>query len=130
MTTTTTTITAIITMSRRVAGSTPGTASSRSKSSKMVCRRAGACARCRGTARLSLGHGGHTHDYELDFAEHGHGHPDESSTGLKVGHDGAYMDAHERAHAADITRRFGGRNVTTGQILLFGLTGGLIPCPA
>jgi nickel/cobalt exporter len=82
------------------------------------------------TARLSLGHGGHTHDYELYFAEHVHGHPEGAPTGLKVGHEGDFMDAHERAHAADITRRFGGRNVTNSQILLFGLTGGLIPCPA
>jgi nickel/cobalt exporter len=40
------------------------------------------------------------------------------------------MDAHERAHASDIARRFSNRNVTTGQIVMFGLTGGLIPCPA
>ncbi len=31
-----------------------------------------------------------------------------------------------RAHAADIQRRFDGQTVTNGQILLFGLTGGLI----
>lgn len=41
-----------------------------------------------------------------------------------------YADAHERAHALDIERRFAHRQVTTGQIILFGLTGGLIPCPA
>ena len=41
-----------------------------------------------------------------------------------------YQDAHERAHATDIQRRFAGKEVTNGQILLFGLTGGLIPCPA
>ncbi|MBK0035678.1 nickel/cobalt efflux transporter RcnA [Erwinia sp. S43] len=41
-----------------------------------------------------------------------------------------YQDAHARAHASDIQRRFANRNVTTGQIVLFGLTGGLIPCPA
>jgi len=40
-----------------------------------------------------------------------------------------YMDAHEREHAEDIRRRFDGGTVTTGQIILFGLTGGLIPCP-
>jgi nickel/cobalt exporter len=39
-------------------------------------------------------------------------------------------DAHARAHAADIRKRFAGRTVTTAQIVLFGLTGGLIPCPA
>lgn len=42
----------------------------------------------------------------------------------------AYQDAHELAHARDIERRFTGSEVTNGQILLFGLTGGLIPCPA
>ena len=41
-----------------------------------------------------------------------------------------YADAHERAHAQDIKRRFANQNVTTGQIIMFGLTGGLIPCPA
>ena len=39
-------------------------------------------------------------------------------------------DAHARAHAAEIRNRFQGKQVTTGQILAFGLTGGLIPCPA
>lgn len=44
-------------------------------------------------------------------------------------------DAHQRQHAEDIRRRFATgdvttRQVTTGQIVLFGLTGGLIPCPA
>ena len=43
---------------------------------------------------------------------------------------GGYQDAHELAHANDIRRRFADRNVTTGQIVMFGLTGGLIPCPA
>ena len=33
-------------------------------------------------------------------------------------------------HAEDIQRRFAGRTATTGQIVMFGLTGGLIPCPA
>lgn len=77
------------------------------------------------TARLSLGHAGHSHDYDLEFAEdHDHG-----GDGVKLD-DGSYMDAHERAHAGDIERRFAGRSVSTGQIVLFGLTGGLIPCPA
>ena len=79
-------------------------------------------------ARLSLGHGGHTHDYEVAFSEHDHGHP--HGAGLAVGDAGEAMDAHQRAHANDISRRFDGKSVTTGQILLFGLTGGLIPCPA
>lgn len=75
-------------------------------------------------ARISLGHGSHTHDYDVQFSEHGCSH------GLEIAKDGDYMDAHERAHASDIARRFSNRNVTTGQIVMFGLTGGLIPCPA
>ena len=39
-------------------------------------------------------------------------------------------DAHARAHADQIQRQFAGRQVTTAQIALFGLTGGLLPCPA
>ncbi|MBS1203396.1 MAG: nickel/cobalt efflux protein RcnA [Proteobacteria bacterium] len=48
----------------------------------------------------------------------------------KVVKEEEYQDAHERAHARDIERRFHGTEVTNGQILMFGLTGGLIPCPA
>ncbi len=81
-------------------------------------------------ARLSLGHGNHTHDYDLSFVEgEGHDHLHEELRGLDVGTDG-YQDAHELAHANDIRRKFADRNVTTWQIVLFGLTGGLIPCPA
>ena len=39
-------------------------------------------------------------------------------------------DEHAREHAEQIRRRFDGREVTTTQIVLFGLTGGLMPCPA
>lgn len=82
-------------------------------------------------ARVSLGHGGHTHDYDVPFIEaHGHDHLHEAVHGLNVVQGGEYMDAHERAHATDISRRFQDRQVTTWQIVMFGLTGGLIPCPA
>lgn len=81
-------------------------------------------------ARLSLGHGNHSHDYDLSFVEgDGHDHMHEELRGLDVATDG-YQDAHELAHANDIRRRFADRKVTTWQIVLFGLTGGLIPCPA
>jgi len=73
-------------------------------------------------ARLSLGHGGHRHVHELSYREHDHAGLDAPAP--------AYQDAHERAHADDIRRRFASREVSTGQIILFGLTGGLIPCPA
>lgn len=65
-------------------------------------------------------HEHHHHDHE-DHHDHGHHHHHEH---------GEYQDAHARAHANDIKRRFDGREVTNWQILLFGLTGGLIPCPA
>lgn len=74
------------------------------------------------TARLSLSHGETNELHEIAFHEHDHDAHD---------HDGAgFQDAHERAHARDIERRFTDRQVTTAQIVMFGLTGGLIPCPA
>jgi nickel/cobalt transporter (NicO) family protein len=68
------------------------------------------------TVRLHVG----PETHEAVFEEHDHNH-------LNLGDED---DAHARAHAEDIRRRFGSRTVTTGQIILFGLTGGLIPCPA
>lgn len=67
--------------------------------------------------RLREEQGHHHHHGEGDHShDHHHGHEDE--------------DAHARAHAADIQKRFANRQVTTGQIVIFGLTGGLMPCPA
>lgn len=81
-------------------------------------------------ARLKLAHGHHSHDYEVSFVEgHGADHLHEELRGLEVA-TGGYQDAHELAHASDIRRRFADRDVTTGQVIMFGLTGGLIPCPA
>jgi len=57
---------------------------------------------------------------DLVFEEHDHSH-------MNLGDED---DAHARAHADDIRKRFAGRTVTTRQIVVFGLTGGLIPCPA
>lgn len=80
-------------------------------------------------ARLSLSHGDHTHHYDVEFKEHDHQHKAADHEGLDVSSAG-YQDAHELAHANDIRHRFANRNVTTSQIIMFGLTGGLIPCPA
>ncbi|HHA7948934.1 TPA: nickel/cobalt efflux protein RcnA [Salmonella enterica] len=83
----------------------------------------------RGEQQWLAGNHHHDHDHDLDHDHdhdhdhHGHIHPEGATSK-------AYQDAHERAHAADIQRRFDGQTVTNGQILLFGLTGGLIPCPA
>ncbi len=66
-----------------------------------------------------------------------HSHHSVAHAVTKSGHShdpvqeqGEYQDAHERAHANEIRQRFANREATNGQILLFGLTGGLIPCPA
>ncbi|WP_445500833.1 HoxN/HupN/NixA family nickel/cobalt transporter [Microvirga sp. G4-2] len=74
------------------------------------------------TACLRLAHGDHAHTYKVTFAEHNHHHD-------HADHD---EDAHEREHAEQIARQLAANNgqVTTGQIALFGITGGLIPCPA
>ena len=72
-----------------------------------------------------------------EHEHHHHAHDDECGCGHDHDHEhhhhhehGEYQDAHARAHSNDIKRRFDGREVTNWQILLFGLTGGLIPCPA
>ncbi|MFI4978953.1 MAG: nickel/cobalt efflux transporter [Nevskiales bacterium] len=82
---------------------------------------------------------GHRHDHH-HHDDHGH-HDDHHHDGHEA-HDhhphppaleavsGDYQDAHEREHAEQIQRRFANRSVSNTQIILFGLTGGLIPCPA
>jgi nickel/cobalt transporter (NicO) family protein len=69
--------------------------------------------------RLREEHGHHHHHH--GEGEHGHDHSHD---------DLDAEDAHARAHAEDIRKRFANREVTTGQIVIFGLTGGLMPCPA
>ncbi|MFZ6773000.1 nickel/cobalt efflux transporter [Undibacterium sp. SXout7W] len=84
------------------------------------------------TLRIITSHGDHQHSYELMYSEDDHSHHDQHhhhDHGLDI-NNGEYQDAHARAHAEDIRRRFSTRDVTTGQIIMFGLTGGLIPCPA
>lgn len=72
---------------------------------------------------------GHGHNHHGDHDHHEHEEFEEAEErGLEVA-TGGFVDAHEMAHAEDIRRRFANSNVTTGQIILFGLTGGLIPCP-
>jgi nickel/cobalt transporter (NicO) family protein len=74
------------------------------------------------------------HDHAHDHHDHGHVHGAACSHAHAVAPaalvDASGDDAHAREHADQIQRRFAGREVTTGQIILFGLTGGLIPCPA
>jgi nickel/cobalt transporter (NicO) family protein len=77
-------------------------------------------------------HHDHGHDHPHDH-EHGHGHGDPLASleeaGLSEAFEGEHLDAHARAHAKEIQEKFSGRQATTGQIVLFGLTGGLLPCP-
>jgi nickel/cobalt exporter len=70
-------------------------------------------------ARLRLVHDGSANDYDVAFIEHPHHHDPLEP-----------RDAHALAHAEDIRRRFATTTVSTAQIVMFGLTGGLIPCPA
>ena len=70
----------------------------------------------RAAEAFAHGHDDHDHD-------HGHAHQHGASPA-------EYQDAHERAHAKDIAQNFQGQPITNLQIALFGVTGGLVPCPA
>ena len=72
----------------------------------------------------------HNHDHDHDH-HHAHHHPHQHHPHAHpLVATAEWQDAHQRAHAEEINRRFNGQRVPTGQIVLFGLTGGLIPCPA
>ena len=84
------------------------------------------------TWRESQPHTHHEHHHEHEHRhdhDHRHDHHHASSSAAPLVAE-EWQDVHQRAHAQEINRRFDGRQVTTGQIVLFGLTGGLIPCPA
>jgi len=80
----------------------------------------------------------HHHAHDHDHEHHHHAHHDHShhehqnhhSLLLQPANASDYQDPHELEHANDIRRRFANKHVTTPQIIIFGLTGGLIPCPA
>ena len=72
------------------------------------------------TQRSHAHHHHHSHDHDHDHDHHDHSHEPEE----------IYFDDHERAHAMEIKQRFENKPATNLQILIFGLTGGLIPCPA
>jgi len=97
--------------------------------------------------KLTLTDGGQTTTHATQFVEeHGHDHAHSHSHGPGHGDDHAHShshgpgepvahefhdeDEHSREHAREWQQRFAGRDVTTGQIILFGLTGGLLPCPS
>jgi nickel/cobalt exporter len=69
--------------------------------------------------------GDHAHGHAEHAHHHGHDH------GHDHDHDDMDEDAHAAAHQSQIEARFAGRrHVSTGEILWFGFTGGLLPCPA
>jgi len=71
-----------------------------------------------------VGHA-HTHTCRVEFREGAHHHHHDEDDDSKE-----FQDAHELAHAQDIEKRLPVATVTTPQIVSFGLTGGLMPCPA
>ena len=71
---------------------------------------------------LSVSTGGYPITYYTSFVEHHHHSHDASQDGFE--------DAHQREHAQQLQSRFAGQIVTTRQVVIFGLTGGLMPCPA
>lgn len=74
------------------------------------------------------------HDHDGHHGGHGHAHRrhhrHEHAAGDALEAAMAGPDAHAAAHAREIKARFTGRSVTTLDILWFGFTGGLLPCPA
>jgi nickel/cobalt transporter (NicO) family protein len=74
------------------------------------------------TVALKVSTGGYPITYYTSFVEHHH-HSHGASTP-------EFQDAHEREHAQQLQSRFAGQIVTTRQVVIFGLTGGLMPCPA
>ena len=71
---------------------------------------------------------GHSRDRDHGYGDvHGHAHGERRALDLSSDEP---LDAHALAHARDIQRRFANRQVTTGQVVMFGLTGGLVPCGA
>jgi nickel/cobalt exporter len=77
-----------------------------------------------------LAYAGHPHDYAHDGHDHHHHHHHHAPTPELERLNATIEDPHARAHAEEIEREFAGRKVTNGQITLFGLTSGLLPCAA
>jgi nickel/cobalt exporter len=71
--------------------------------------------------QVSMKRLGFTYSTLFEEDHHHHAHQGNSSE---------FQDAHEREHAAELEKRFANQQVTTGQLIMFGLTGGLLPCPS
>ncbi|MEM9320265.1 MAG: nickel/cobalt efflux transporter [Pseudomonadota bacterium] len=78
-------------------------------------------------------HHHHDHDHDHHDGHHAHAHAHDEHHHSHHTHDALdapHLDAHARAHAADIKARLASGRVGTWQTILFGFSGGLIPCPA
>lgn len=93
-------------------------------------RNKAACFHDHGDGAHDHGHDHAHHDHDPHDHGHSHDHGHAHAVAAEPLVDAPAGDAHAQAHAEDIQNRFAGRTVTTGQIVMFGLTGGLIPCPA
>ena len=71
----------------------------------------------------------HDHNHDHGHSHHGHDHKHHHHNHDEALED-AHLDAHARFHAAEIRERLANGKVGTWQTILFGLSGGLIPCPA
>lgn len=100
--------------------------------------------------RLNRAHGHHHHhEHSHDDGhhhEHHHHHGDEPAHSHAHSHEHAHEhpapkdalstvldleeDAHARSHLHEITENFAGREVSTAQVAVFGLSSGLTPCTA
>ncbi|MEM7429205.1 MAG: nickel/cobalt efflux transporter, partial [Pseudomonadota bacterium] len=72
----------------------------------------------------------HHHHHDHDHHHHDQHHHDHHHDHEHHHHDHLSADAHTRAHAAEIRERLASGQTGTWQTIVFGLTGGLIPCPA
>jgi nickel/cobalt transporter (NicO) family protein len=90
-------------------------------------------------ARAGHGHGhhhGHGHGHGHDHGHaHGSDHQHHHTHDTKAGHHHAHPafateDEHAAYHAAEVKKRFTGGPVSNAEVMWFGFTGGLLPCPA
>ena len=77
-------------------------------------------------------HHDHTHSHGPNHDhDHDHPHPHGPGHGHSHGDSGVPAgDAHAATHAREIETRFASGKANTGQVIAFGLTGGLVPCAA
>ena len=74
-------------------------------------------------------HHTHTHGHQYHTG-HDHPHPHTHTHDHDHDHENDHLDAHARAHARDIEQKFSSGRANTAQVIWFGLSGGLVPCPA